>query len=120
MYQKQHHFLPLSLDFWGIKKTQDELAKLCGTDMVYGTNDISIKRVAESFGLVAEIHNNSTFEDLHHWLAKGVPVIVDWFTRGRSDEPTSAVADGHYSVVVGLDDEHIYLCRIQRLATCAK
>lgn len=38
-----------------------------------------------------------------------MPVIVDWFTRGRQDYTDSEVADGHYSVVIGLDDEHIYL-----------
>ena len=43
------------------------------------------------------------------WLEKGVPVIVDWFTRGRKDYGDSDVADGHYSVVMGLDDKYIYL-----------
>ena len=38
-----------------------------------------------------------------------MPVIVDWFTRGRCDYGESEVADGHYSVVIGLDDEYIYL-----------
>lgn len=34
---------------------------------------------------------------------------MNWFTRGRSDYPDSAVADGHYSVVAGLDEDYIYL-----------
>lgn len=38
-----------------------------------------------------------------------MPIIVDWFTRGRADYNDSQVPDGHYSVVVGLDDTHIYL-----------
>jgi len=42
-------------------------------------------------------------------LEKGVPVIVDWFTRGRKDYGDSDVADGHYSVVMRLDDKDIYL-----------
>lgn len=36
-------------------------------------------------------------------------MIVDWFSRGRADYPEDEVADGHYSVVVGLDAGHIYL-----------
>jgi predicted double-glycine peptidase len=40
---------------------------------------------------------------------KKVPVIVNWFTRGRIDYPEEDVPDGHYSVVVGLDEEFIYL-----------
>ena len=38
-----------------------------------------------------------------------MPVIVNWFTRGRLDYSDSEVADGHYSVVAGLDAERIYL-----------
>jgi predicted double-glycine peptidase len=56
-----------------------------------------------------EIKNESTFEDIESWLEKGVPVIVNWFTRGRTDYDDSSVSDGHYSVVIGLDDESIFL-----------
>ena len=46
---------------------------------------------------------------MQSWLKKGTPVIVDWFTRGRNDYPESETADGHYSVVAGLDNKFIYL-----------
>lgn len=46
---------------------------------------------------------------MEKWLDKKVPVIVDWFTKGRQDYSESEVSDGHYSVVAGLDDKHIYL-----------
>ena len=42
-------------------------------------------------------------------VSSKVPVIVNWFTRGRIDYPESDVPDGHLSVVVGLDEEFIYL-----------
>ena len=42
-------------------------------------------------------------------MDKKVPVIVNWFTRGRNDYSDSEVADGHYSVVVDLDNTFIYL-----------
>jgi predicted double-glycine peptidase len=74
-----------------------------------GTDDQGIKKAAEELGFNVEIKNNSTFEDIQHWLDKKVPVIVNWFTRGRADYKDSEVADGHYSVVVGLDEEFIYL-----------
>ncbi len=56
-----------------------------------------------------KVKNNASLSDIKEWLNKGVPVIVDWFTRGRSDYGDSEVADGHYSVVVGLDKNNIYL-----------
>lgn len=34
---------------------------------------------------------------------------MNWFTRGRKDYSDSDIADGHYSVVAGLDNKFIYL-----------
>lgn len=101
--------LKIILDYYGVDKTEKELASLAGLDPDLGINDKDIVRVVESLGFKAEIKNESSFEDIGVWLEKDVPVIVDWFTRGRQDYDDSEVADGHYSVVAGLDDEHIYL-----------
>jgi predicted double-glycine peptidase len=101
--------LKMVLAYYGVDKTEEELAKLCGTNLKLGTSDESIKHAAESLGFKVEIKNNSTFDDIRSWLDKKVPVIVNWFTRGRIDYPDSEVPDGHLSVVVGLDDEYIYL-----------
>lgn len=101
--------LKMVLDYYGIKKTEDELAPLMGWDRDLGVSDQGIKKAAESFGFKVEIKNESNFEEIEKWLDKKVPVIVDWFTRGRQDYTESDVCDGHYSVVSGLDDEHIYL-----------
>jgi len=101
--------LKMVLEFYGVEHTEEELAKLCETDPDLGTSDEGIKKTAESLGFTVEIKNNSTFEDIRAWLNEEVPVIVNWFTRGRIDYPESDVPDGHLSVVVGLDDKYIYL-----------
>lgn len=101
--------LKMVLEYWGVQKEEKELAILCEVDTKLGTNDVSLKKVAEGLDFNVEIKNNSSFEDIQKWLDKKVPVIVDWFTRGRSDYLDSSVSDGHYSVVVGLDDDYIYL-----------
>ncbi len=101
--------LKMVLDYYGVHKTEKELAELCATSRDLGTNDVKIKQVAENFGFKVTIKNNGTFEDVEHWLDKKVPVIVNWFTRGRADYDDSEVPDGHLSVVVGLDDTFIYL-----------
>lgn len=101
--------LKMVLSYYGIEKTGKEISELCGVDSKLGTDAASMKRVAESFGFSVEIKNESTFDDIELWLAKTVPVIVDWFTRGRSDYDDSAVPDGHYSLVIGLDGKYIYL-----------
>ena len=101
--------LKIVLDYYGIEKLEKELAKLCKIKKGLGWNDKDIKKVAEKLGFKVEIKNNSSFKDIEKWLKKGAPVIVDWFTRGRNDYPESETADGHYSVVCGLDDKFIYL-----------
>ncbi|QQG43064.1 MAG: C39 family peptidase [Candidatus Daviesbacteria bacterium] len=101
--------LKMVLDYYGVNKTEKELAKLANTTTDLGTNDQSLKKAAEILGFKVDIKNYSSFEDTKNWLDKKVPVIVDWFTRGRTDYDESEVADGHYSVVVGLDEEFIYL-----------
>ena len=101
--------MKIVLDYYGTKKSEQELARLTGLVQGLGVDDKSIVRAVELLGFKAQIKNESTFNDIEEWLKKGVPVIVNWFTRGRCDYDDSKVADGHYSVVFGLDDEHIYL-----------
>ncbi|MDD3006379.1 MAG: cysteine peptidase family C39 domain-containing protein [Candidatus Pacebacteria bacterium] len=101
--------LLIVLDYYDIKKSEQELARILDIDSEMGADSANIKRIAESFGLRVEIENESTFEDIDKWLEKKVPVIVDWFSRGRNDYSESEVADGHYSVVAGLDEKYIHL-----------
>jgi ABC-type bacteriocin/lantibiotic exporter with double-glycine peptidase domain len=100
--------LKIVLGYLGMEKEEQELAELVGkTDL--GTNDTGIKSAAEALGFKVVVKNESSFDDIQEWLDKDVPVIVNWFTRGRSDYSDSDVADGHYSVVTGLDEHNIYL-----------
>ena len=101
--------LKIVLDYYDIEKSEKELAKLCQVDKDLGTDDKSIKKAAEKLGFKVIIKNNSNLKDIEKWLDKKVPVIVDWFTRGRQDYSESDVSDGHYSVVAGIDEKYIYL-----------
>jgi len=101
--------LKIVLSYYGIEKSEQEIAKLCKSDKDLGVNDKTIKKAAEKFGLKVIIKNNSNLSDIKKWLDKKAPVIVNWFTRGRKDYADSEVADGHYSVVAGIDEQFIYL-----------
>jgi predicted double-glycine peptidase len=101
--------IKMILDYYGIEKTEDELAILTNKSDELGITDQDTKRALESFGFKVEIINYANFEDIKAWLDKDVPVIVDWFTRGRNDGNEDEMADGHYSVAVGLDEKYIYL-----------
>ena len=101
--------LKIVLNYYGLEKSEKELAELCRVDKNLGVADKNIKKTAEQLGFKVIIKNNSTFKDIEKWLDKKVPVIVDWFTKGRQEYPESETADGHYSVVAGLDDRYIHI-----------
>ena len=101
--------LKIVLDYYGLNKSEKELAELCNVDSDLGVDDKTIKKVAQDLGFQVQIKNNSSFDDVEKWLKKDVPVIVNWFTRGRTDYTDADVSDGHYSVVCGLDEKNIYL-----------
>ncbi len=101
--------LKIVLNYYGIEKSEKELAELMSWNEELGVDDFGIKKAAEKFGFKVEIQENCDFDDIEKWLKKKVPVIVNWFTRGRNDYSDSAVADGHNSVVTGLDEDFIYL-----------
>ena len=101
--------LKMVMAYFGVEKSEEEVAEKCGRVPELGTDDESLKKAAEGYGFTVQIQNEASFEDIQRWLDKKVPVIVNWFTRGRSDYGDSQVPDGHYSVVVGLDKANIYL-----------
>jgi len=101
--------LKIVLEYYGVKAIEKELAKMAGWNKNLGIDDKGIEKAASSFGFKVKIKNNSNFKDIEKWLDKKVPVIVNWFTRGRRDYTDSDIADGHYSVVAGLDNKFIYL-----------
>jgi len=101
--------LKILLSYYGIEKTEKELAKLTGWSRELGVGKKGIKSAAEQLGFKVKVKRNSNLKDIEKCLQKSVPVIVDWFTRGGEDYDNSNIAVGHYSVVMGLDDKYIYL-----------
>jgi predicted double-glycine peptidase len=102
--------LKIILNYYGINKSEKELAKLSGWSKKLGVSDKGMKKAAEKLGFKVKIKNNCEFGNIEKWLQKKVPVIVNWFARGRNDYPEEiSSADGHYSVVCGLDNKFIYL-----------
>ncbi len=97
------------LAYYGVEKSETELADSCHRDSELGVGAVDLQRVAEDLGFNVGIKDWTEYIDIQDWLEQRVPVIVDWFSRGRQDYSDNEVADGHYSVVVGLDEKRIYL-----------
>jgi len=91
--------LKIVLEYYGIEKSEQELTKMCGATAKNGVEAEPIIAVAKKLGLKGFIKDHSNLNDLAKYLAKKIPIIVDWFSTD----------DGHYSVVVGLEKKFIYL-----------
>lgn len=117
--------LKMLLVYWdlpGKEKTDMELGEACGTDPELGTTNEAFLETIKKFGLDSAVKVDSSFDDIKLWLDKGVPVVVDWFSPGPEEIDESEMPDGHYSLVVGLDKENIYLQdpEIGRLRTVSR
>jgi ABC-type bacteriocin/lantibiotic exporter with double-glycine peptidase domain len=90
--------LKMVLEYYGISKSEKELSKLtkCNDS---GTRAKNIVLAAKHSGMNAYIKDNSSIKEISTLLKRGIPAIIDWFSHD----------EGHYSVVIGLDDKHIYL-----------
>lgn len=100
--------LKMLLTYWnlpGSEKGDVELAAECGTDLALGTTNEQFMETAARYGLVCEAKANAEFADMEFWLDRNIPVVVDWFSPGRKDAHPAEMPDGHYSTVVGLDED---------------
>lgn len=83
----------------GIHETQKRIGAIAGTTFERGTPLAGMKQAAEYFGFTLKHKDMSGFADIKRLLSKGIAPIVAWFLE----------SEGHYSVVVGLDQKYIYL-----------
>lgn len=90
---------------------EEGLAGRLGTTPDNGTAPDAIVRVAREHGLSATMREGMTLDDLESYVQRGVPVIVDYQAWSEAPHPDYANDwdDGHYSVVVGIDRDHVYL-----------
>lgn len=92
--------LKMVLEFYGLNMRESTLVKLTHASPARGVSSASLVRVAKKFGFRGFHRDMCTIGDIKEYvLKKKIPVIVDWFS----------VNDGHYSVVIGFDDEFIYM-----------
>jgi len=92
--------LKIVLNFFNYQITEKELVALSGSTKEAGVDAEGLLKTAESLGFNGFIRDFANFIDLEEYVnKKQIPVIVDWFLKD----------DGHYSVVVDIDSENIYL-----------
>ncbi|MDP3974807.1 MAG: cysteine peptidase family C39 domain-containing protein [Candidatus Jorgensenbacteria bacterium] len=91
--------LKMVLAYYGMRKSERALARLAGATRNQGVEVPGLAKAARRLGFTVLIKDRATLADIKRFVGKGVPVIVDWFSKD----------DGHYSVVVGITQSTIYL-----------
>ncbi len=92
--------LKMILNYFGVDVSERQLIKLTGCTPGKGVGAKGILEGAKKLGFDGFIKDDSNFNELRHYVIKNkIPVIVDWFWYD----------EGHYSVVVDIDRENIYM-----------
>jgi predicted double-glycine peptidase len=91
--------LKIVLHYFGIKKTEKQIANAVKAKHL-GVEASDLIKIAKKWGLRGKIKDHAELKDLSRWVKKkGIPIIVEWFLDD----------DGHFSVVVDIDRENVYL-----------
>jgi len=92
--------LKMVLSFYGIKKSEKELAKLTKTSREKGCSEINLINTAKKLGLKGYIKKNSNINEIKRLNKKNIPIIIDWFSPEQA---------GHYSIVIGFEKNNILI-----------
>jgi hypothetical protein len=89
------------------------LHEVLGTTSEEGTDPLRMTRALKDFHLDATYLEHLSPQDLRKFIGLGYTVIVDYQAWRDASEPvgpwTESWEDGHYSVVVAMDREFLYL-----------
>ena len=86
------------------------LAEKLNTSPEWGADPIDIERLLVEYGLEVESRTMMSFNDLEMIVGAGIPILITYQAWSESDDPwPECWDDGHYSVVIGIDDENVYL-----------
>jgi len=91
--------LKMVLNYYEIAATESAVARASGASKEKGASKDGLIKAARYFGFKVFVKEKSSLDDLRRFIKKGIPVIVDWFSGD----------DGHYSVVVDIDQKNIVL-----------
>ena len=93
--------LQMVFAFYGIQESEAGLTRELRTNTDIGTKHKRLIDAVSKRGLFSYVNENAPLSELRALLADSLPIIVHYREVGQDD--------GHYSVVVGLDEKNIYL-----------
>ncbi len=91
--------LKMVLEYYNTYKSEEELAHLTKTTQEKGMKIENAVEGLKKLGFDTQIKDFADFNDIRSYINNNIPVVVDWFSTD----------DGHFSVVIDIDDKNIYL-----------
>lgn len=98
------------LTYYGTDTFLDTLVNMTNTTE-NGTPPEGIAQAARDSGFTAEVKENMALKELQENINQGIPTIVlcqAWGDNATGNW-TNHTGDGHYLVVIGMDEENIYV-----------
>jgi predicted double-glycine peptidase len=100
------------MSYWGKHVDERELMQVLQTTSEEGTYPENIVRGAQAFGFEAEARDHLSLQEVEQFTAEGAPMIAlvqAWRSEKRaSDSPAAEWDNGHYIVVLGVDNDNVY------------
>lgn len=101
------------LHYWQVyDDIEASLAEECGTTEEDGTPPQNLVKVAQSYNLTAYLKENTSLKDLEKAVEEGWTVILDvqaWSEQELPVDWKNDWEDGHYVVLLALDDQYVFL-----------
>lgn len=91
--------LRMILAYFGVSVSEEHLSQEVHTGHAYGTHHRWLIEAPCHHGLHTYVHDHATLAQIERFLEDGCPVVVHFL---NSDDN-----DGHYSVIVGIDDTDV-------------
>ncbi len=92
--------LKMVFDFFGLKMTEEKIAKIAKTHKS-GTSHLHIINTARKEGFYCYVHGGATISQIKHFIDFDLPVIVNYIEQKTKE--------GHYAVVIGYDRHGLIL-----------
>jgi hypothetical protein len=97
------------LSYWGHDLDETAIMKIIGTSEDVGTYPENIVRGVRALGLEAEARENLTLEEVRRFGHPMIALCQVWRSqRSSAPRPEDDWDNGHYIVVLGVDDEYVY------------
>ena len=93
--------LQMVFEYFKTYVPQKKLAKAAGTNKKSGTGHKAMIDLARSHGFFCYVNENSTINEIKHFIELGFPVIVNYIEPSQNE--------GHWAVVSGFNGREIIL-----------